>query len=79
MRSKLLLRLTVDRIAACRALNRLNQHPVEPQFAPQRARSLAKSLDLTVVMLDPLAVDLVAELYRFALALLAANSIEDQP
>jgi zinc transport system substrate-binding protein len=52
---------------------------VEPQFAPQRARSLAKSLDLTVVMLDPLAVDLVAELDRFALALLAANSIEDQP
>ena len=52
---------------------------VEPQFAPQRARSLAKSLDLTVVVLDPLAVDLVAELERFALALLAVDAIEDQP
>ena len=52
---------------------------VEPQFAPQRARSLAKSLQLSVLVLDPLAVDLVAELDRFALALLAVNSNEDQP
>jgi zinc transport system substrate-binding protein len=52
---------------------------VEPQFAPQRARSLAKSLELSILVLDPLAVDLVAELDRFALALLAANSHEEQP
>jgi len=52
---------------------------VEPQFAPQRARSLAKSLGLSILVLDPLAVDLVAELDRFALALLAAKSNEEQP
>jgi zinc transport system substrate-binding protein len=52
---------------------------VEPQFAPQRARSLAESLGLSVLVLDPLAVDLVAELDRFALALLAFYSNGDQP
>lgn len=45
---------------------------VEPQFAPQRARALAGSLGLRVVVFDPLAADLVAELDGLADALLAA-------
>ena len=52
---------------------------VEPQFAPQRARALAKSMGLGVVVLDPLAPDLVAELERFAIALLAVDSNEVRP
>lgn len=52
---------------------------VEPQFAPNRARSLAGSLDLDVVVFDPLATDLVAELDRFSIALVAANQAEERP
>ncbi len=70
----------LSRLAARMKEQSLRILVVEPQFAPQRARSVAQSMDLTVVVLDPLAVDLVAELDRFALALLlTVNPIEDQP
>lgn len=52
---------------------------VEPQFAPQRARSLAGSLGLEVVVFDPLAADLVAELEALADALIDARSATEQP
>ena len=39
---------------------------VEPQFAPNRARSVAASLGLGVLVFDPLATDLVAELDALA-------------
>lgn len=44
---------------------------VEPQFAPHRARSVAGSLGLDVLVFDPLATDLIAELDRFSMDLLA--------
>jgi zinc transport system substrate-binding protein len=49
---------------------------VEPQFAPNRARSVAASLGLGVLVFDPLATDLVAELDALADALL--NEAETQ-
>ena len=48
---------------------------VEPQFAPQRARALAGSLGLDVVVFDPLASDLVRELDALAEALVAAAGV----
>ena len=52
---------------------------VEPQFAPHRARALAGSLGLEVVVFDPLASDLVVELDAFADALLEAARPGGQP
>lgn len=52
---------------------------VEPQFAPQRARALAGSLGLQVVLFDPLAPDLVGELDTLADALLSAGAVGEQP
>jgi zinc transport system substrate-binding protein len=46
---------------------------VEPQFAPQRARALAGSFGLEVVVFDPLAADLVSELDRLADTLVGAT------
>jgi zinc transport system substrate-binding protein len=43
---------------------------IEPQFAPHRARSVAGSLGLEVIVFDPLATDLVSELELFSTELL---------
>ena len=52
---------------------------VEPQFAPHRARSVAGSLDLEVVVFDPLSVDLVAALDSLSADLLRAERGANQP
>lgn len=52
---------------------------VEPQFAPHRARSVAGSLDLDVIVFDPLATDLVVELEALSGALLAAVQPGSRP
>ena len=52
---------------------------VEPQFAPHRARSVAGSLDLKVIVFDPLATDLVVELEALSAALVSAARMGEQP
>ena len=52
---------------------------IEPQFAPHRARSVAGSLGLEVLVFDPLSTDLVDELERFSASLLAAGRDEAHP
>jgi zinc transport system substrate-binding protein len=52
---------------------------VEPQFAPQRARALAGSLGLEVLVFDPLAADVATELERFSVALVAAARPVERP
>ncbi|RKZ10038.1 hypothetical protein DRQ53_10465 [bacterium] len=52
---------------------------VEPQFAPQRARAVAETLELEVVVFDPLGEDLVSGLNELSRQLLDASAVEDQP
>lgn len=52
---------------------------VEPQFAPQRARSVAASMGLAVLEFDPLGADLATGLREFGHALLLAGQIKEQP
>lgn len=52
---------------------------IEPQFAPHRARSVAGSLGLDVLVFDPLATDLVSELELFSSELLRVASAGAQP
>jgi zinc transport system substrate-binding protein len=52
---------------------------IEPQFAPHRARSVAGSLGLEVLVFDPLSTDLVAELESLSDKLIRAGGDGTHP
>lgn len=66
----------LTRLAERMHAQRLQVLVVEPQFAPQRARSMATSMGLDVIVFDPLGSDLITGLRDFASELAASVQVE---